>query len=87
MGITEREVSLAWEPAQVGNAQVQQVFVSADNGNTWQYNAIADEGPMLPPHSGSLNGEHYASALRTCAKLMLAHALVLWLVASVQSRS
>ena len=55
--IRENEVSLAWEPAQKGKLQVQQVFVSADHGNTWKYNAVADQGPMLSPHVGSLNGE------------------------------
>jgi hypothetical protein len=65
--IKDNEVSIAWEPAQRGKLQVQQVLVSADHGNTWKYNAISDQGPMLSPHVGSLNGErcaHVVSPLR-----------------------
>lgn len=75
VAISEREVSIAWEPAQIGHAQAQQIFVSADYGNSWKYNAVADEGPMLSPHSGSLSGECQA-LLKTRSTFMLYDDLV-----------
>ena len=54
--IKEKEVSITWEPVKGAAVLAQQVFVSKDSGNTWRYNAIADQGPMLPPSVASHTG-------------------------------
>ncbi len=63
--IKDKEVSITWEPVKGAAVLVQQVFVSKDSGNTWRYNAIADQGPMLPPSVAS----HTGAADRTRAHL------------------
>ena len=48
-------MALAWEPARSSDLLVQQVYVSADGGNTWKYNGVANQGPMLLPLVASHN--------------------------------
>ena len=60
--IKEKELGIVWEPARSSNLLAQQVFISDDNGNSWKYNAVANQGPMLLPqiasHTGVLSFEH-----------------------------
>jgi len=61
--VEEKEVSLAWEPASSVDLLVQQVFVSSDGGNSWQYNAIAIHGPLLQPGAASQKGKYRFSSV------------------------
>ena len=53
VNVNQKQIDLAWEPARDSSLLGQQVFVSYDDGNTWNYNAVASQGPMLGPAASS----------------------------------